>query len=43
MSLGRGSEVYRAYHDTEWGVPVHGEAAYLERLTLEPSSPASRG
>ena len=32
---GAGSEVYRGYHDTEWGVPVHGEAAYLERLTLE--------
>ena len=32
---GAGSEVYRAYHDTEWGVPVGGEAAYLERLTLE--------
>jgi DNA-3-methyladenine glycosylase I len=27
--------VMRAYHDTEWGLPVHGEAAYLERLTLE--------
>lgn len=26
---------YVAYHDTEWGVRVHGEAAYLERLTLE--------
>ena len=25
----------RDYHDREWGVPVHGEAAYLERLTLE--------
>ena len=25
----------RAYHDTEWGLRVHGEAAYLERLTLE--------
>jgi DNA-3-methyladenine glycosylase I len=25
----------RAYHDTEWGVPVEGEAAYFERLTLE--------
>jgi DNA-3-methyladenine glycosylase I len=23
------------YHDTEWGEPVHGEAAHLERLTLE--------
>ena len=25
----------RDYHDTEWGNPVRGEAAYLERLTLE--------
>ena len=25
----------RAYHDDEWGQPVRGEAAYLERLTLE--------
>jgi DNA-3-methyladenine glycosylase I len=25
----------RDYHDTEWGVPVSGEAAYFERLTLE--------
>lgn len=25
----------RDYHDTEWGEPVVGEAAYLERLTLE--------
>jgi len=25
----------RDYHDTEWGVPVSGEAAHLERLTLE--------
>lgn len=25
----------RVYHDTEWGVPVQGESAYLERLTLE--------
>lgn len=30
-----GDADYRAYHDTEWGVPVHGESAYLERLTLE--------
>jgi DNA-3-methyladenine glycosylase I len=30
-----GDAVYRAYHDTEWGVPVRGESAYLERLTLE--------
>jgi DNA-3-methyladenine glycosylase I len=27
--------VMRDYHDREWGVPVSGEAAYLERLTLE--------
>ncbi len=23
------------YHDTEWGMPVHGEAAMLERISLE--------
>lgn len=32
---GGGPGAMRDYHDTEWGVPVHGEAAYLERLTLE--------
>lgn len=26
---------YLAYHDEEWGVPVHGESALFERLTLE--------
>ncbi len=26
---------YRAYHDEEWGVPVHGETGLYERLTLE--------
>ena len=25
----------RDYHDTEWGVPISGEAPHLERLTLE--------
>jgi DNA-3-methyladenine glycosylase I len=25
----------RDYHDTEWGLPVHGEAAVFERLCLE--------
>jgi DNA-3-methyladenine glycosylase I len=30
-----GDPVNRAYHDSEWGLPVHGESAYLERLTLE--------
>ena len=27
--------VMRTYHDSEWGNRVHGESAYLERLTLE--------
>lgn len=26
---------YVAYHDTEWGRPVHGDRAIYERLTLE--------
>ena len=26
---------YLAYHDEEWGVPVRGEAALFERLSLE--------
>jgi DNA-3-methyladenine glycosylase I len=26
---------YAAYHDDEWGVPVHGESVLYERLTLE--------
>jgi len=26
---------YLTYHDEEWGVPVHGEPALFERLTLE--------
>jgi DNA-3-methyladenine glycosylase I len=30
-----GPGVMRDYHDTEWGRRVHGERAYLERLTLE--------
>ena len=30
-----GAGVMRDYHDTEWGMPVSGESAYLERLTLE--------
>jgi DNA-3-methyladenine glycosylase I len=32
---GSGVGTMRAYHDEEWGNPVRGEAAYLERLTLE--------
>ncbi|MER7984363.1 DNA-3-methyladenine glycosylase I [Streptomyces noursei] len=26
---------YRAYHDTEWGRPVHGDDALFERMSLE--------
>lgn len=26
---------YIAYHDAEWGVPLHGERELFERLTLE--------
>ena len=32
---GVGDRVNLAYHDSEWGVRVAGEAAYFERLTLE--------
>jgi DNA-3-methyladenine glycosylase I len=30
-----GSEDYLAYHDDEWGRPLHGERELFERLTLE--------
>ncbi|MFB7876029.1 DNA-3-methyladenine glycosylase I [Nocardia sp. NPDC056064] len=30
-----GSQLYRDYHDTEWGVPLHGDDALFERLCLE--------
>lgn len=33
--FGDGDPLYETYHDTEWGVPVHGEAALLERIALE--------
>ena len=29
------SDLLRAYHDTEWGMPVLGESALFERLCLE--------
>ncbi|MGO0576705.1 DNA-3-methyladenine glycosylase I [Ornithinimicrobium panacihumi] len=32
---GIGHADYRDYHDREWGKPVHGETALLERLCLE--------
>lgn len=30
-----GTTLYRDYHDTEWGRPVHGRDALFERLSLE--------
>jgi DNA-3-methyladenine glycosylase I len=33
--FGDGDPLYEAYHDDEWGVPVHGEEALLERIALE--------
>mgnify|MGYP000538243115 CR=1 FL=1 len=27
--------LYQEYHDTEWGVPVHGDREMFERLSLE--------
>lgn len=33
--FGDGDPLYAEYHDTEWGVPVRGEAELLERLCLE--------
>ena len=32
---GNSTEDYAAYHDEEWGVELHGEAALYERLCLE--------
>ena len=29
------ASMYRAYHDEEWGVPLHGDDALFERLCLE--------
>lgn len=33
--FGDGDPMYEAYHDTEWGLPVHGDAALFERIALE--------
>lgn len=30
-----GDDAYKAYHDTEWGVPVHDDRTLFEFLTLE--------
>ncbi|MFE9658596.1 DNA-3-methyladenine glycosylase I [Streptomyces sp. NPDC005955] len=32
---GLSADDYRAYHDEEWGRPVHGDDALFERLSLE--------
>ena len=32
---GATDELHRAYHDAEWGVPVHDDRAMFEHLTLE--------
>ena len=31
----QGSDLYRDYHDREWGRPLRGSAALFERMTLE--------
>jgi DNA-3-methyladenine glycosylase I len=31
----QGDPLYVAYHDEEWGVPLHGDRALFELLTLE--------
>ncbi|MDR1513638.1 MAG: DNA-3-methyladenine glycosylase I [Propionibacteriaceae bacterium] len=33
--FGGDSPLYQAYHDWEWGEPVHGDTALFERLSLE--------
>ncbi|HEX4884492.1 MAG TPA: DNA-3-methyladenine glycosylase I, partial [Casimicrobiaceae bacterium] len=30
-----GSDAYRAYHDDEWGTPVHDDRVFFEFLVLE--------
>jgi DNA-3-methyladenine glycosylase I len=33
--FGGSDPLYSAYHDTEWGVELHGDAAIFERISLE--------
>ncbi|WP_036920708.1 DNA-3-methyladenine glycosylase I [Propionicicella superfundia] len=33
--FGTGDALYEAYHDDEWGRPVHGDADLFERFSLE--------
>lgn len=34
-SWSEGSQLYRDYHDNEWGKPLHGDDAMFERMCLE--------
>jgi DNA-3-methyladenine glycosylase I len=33
--FGNGDPLYERYHDSEWGLPVHGDTALFERIVLE--------
>ncbi|WP_062380968.1 DNA-3-methyladenine glycosylase I [Demequina pelophila] len=33
--FGNGDPLYERYHDEEWGLPVYGDQALLERIVLE--------
>lgn len=33
--VGQGKDFYEAYHDAEWGVPVHDDRHHFEMLNLE--------
>ena len=33
--FGDGDPLYEAYHDDEWGLPVHGDRELFERMSLE--------
>ena len=33
--VGQGKDFYEAYHDAEWGVPVHDDRQHFEMLNLE--------
>ncbi|MEK9671247.1 MAG: DNA-3-methyladenine glycosylase I [Rhodospirillaceae bacterium] len=33
--VGRGKDFYEAYHDAEWGVPVHDDRKHFEMICLE--------
>jgi DNA-3-methyladenine glycosylase I len=37
------SDLYKEYHDQEWGTPVYDDATLFEFLILETSKPGSAG